>query len=87
MVGVAAAGGGGRGAEPFGDSVPCVVAVSGVGHSVGEATVGVGDEADEDRDDGSGVSVMGASEESFGVVVHPRSIERALERSQRPKSR
>lgn len=26
-------------------------------------------------------------EDSFGVVVHPRSIERALERSQRPKSR
>ncbi|MDA8269477.1 MAG: helix-turn-helix domain-containing protein [Actinomycetota bacterium] len=26
-------------------------------------------------------------EESFGVRVHPRSIERALERSQRPKSR
>ena len=26
-------------------------------------------------------------EETFGVVVHPRSIERALERSQRPKSR
>jgi transposase len=26
-------------------------------------------------------------EESFGVAVHPRSIERALERSQRPKSR
>jgi transposase len=26
-------------------------------------------------------------EESYGVRVHPRSIERALERSQRPKSR
>lgn len=26
-------------------------------------------------------------EESFGLRVHPRSIERALERSQRPKSR
>jgi transposase len=26
-------------------------------------------------------------EESFGVAVHPRSIERALERARRPKSR
>ena len=26
-------------------------------------------------------------EESFGVAVHPRSVERALERSRRPKSR
>ena len=26
-------------------------------------------------------------EQSFGVVVHPRSIERALERTRRPKSR
>ena len=26
-------------------------------------------------------------EESFGIVVHPRSVERALERARRPKSR
>jgi transposase len=26
-------------------------------------------------------------EEAFGVAVHPRSVERALERSRRPKSR
>jgi transposase len=31
--------------------------------------------------------LAGRVEESFGVVVHPRSVERALERSRRPKSR
>lgn len=31
--------------------------------------------------------LAGRVEESFGVVVHPRSVERALERARRPKSR
>lgn len=31
--------------------------------------------------------LAGLVEESFGVVVHPRSVERALERARRPKSR
>ncbi len=31
--------------------------------------------------------LAGRVEESFGVVVHPRSVERALERTRRPKSR
>jgi transposase len=30
--------------------------------------------------------LAGRVEESFGVVVHPRSVERALERARRPKS-
>ena len=31
--------------------------------------------------------LAGRVEESFGVTVHPRSVERALERARRPKSR
>ena len=31
--------------------------------------------------------LAGRVQESFGVVVHPRSVERALERARRPKSR
>lgn len=31
--------------------------------------------------------LAGRVEESFGVAVHPRSVERALERARRPKSR
>jgi len=31
--------------------------------------------------------LVGRIEESFGIVVHPRSVERALERARRPKSR
>jgi transposase len=31
--------------------------------------------------------LAGRVEESFGVMVHPRSVERALERARRPKSR
>ena len=31
--------------------------------------------------------LVGMVEDSFGVSVHPRSVERALERARRPKSR
>jgi transposase len=31
--------------------------------------------------------LAGRVQESFGIVVHPRSVERALERARRPKSR
>ncbi len=37
--------------------------------------------------DQGAAELAGRVRESFGVVVHPRSVERALERARRPKSR
>lgn len=41
----------------------------------------------EDEPDLRAAELAERVEQSFGVVVHPRSVERALERARRPKSR
>jgi transposase len=56
-------------------------------HKLSDEVVAFATAASEDDPTLRSADLAARIEQSFGIVVHPRSVERALERARRPKSR